>query len=144
MNVKTTLKITALAASVLATALLGAANPQVTDSVRFTLPFAVRWSGVTLQAGDYTLTMDRTQSAAIVRSTSGGTHFIPQIPTASDLQPGGAFIFVTASGGQHVVRYLNLPRLGGTLVYQPLTKAEQKELAKGGLSHAEPIALAEN
>jgi hypothetical protein len=143
MNLKATLQITALAASVLASAFLGAAQPQMVESAKFTLPYAVNWSGVTLPAGDYTFTMERDAFAATVRSANGETHIIPQIPTVSDPQPGRGFIFVTTTGGQHVVRYMNLPNLSRTLVYKPLTKSEQREIARGNQTQAEPIALAE-
>jgi len=46
----------------------------------------------------------------------------------SDQQPGGSFIFVTGEGSNRLVRSLNLPQLGFSLVYAPLTAREHEKL----------------
>ncbi len=64
-----------------ACALAGAANAQpATFSGKFTLPYEVHWGKTVLPAGDYSITMDRLDSAAIVRSASGKAHFVRVSP----------------------------------------------------------------
>lgn len=128
-----------------ATALVGTAGAQMMIlSAKFTLPFAVNWGGVTLRPGDYSLTMERHASVAKVRSAAGEVHFIPTIPTVSASRPGGAFLLVTTTRQGYVVRYLNLPKLGETLIYAPLRKTEQEEIARGGQAQAIPVTVAQN
>ena len=116
-----------------ACALAGAANAQpATFSGKFTLPYEVHWGKTVLPAGDYSITMDRLDSAAIVRSASGKAHFVSAFPTSGDSLKGGAFLYVTTNEGQHRVRYMNAPILGKVLIYEPISKTEREEIAKEG------------
>lgn len=129
MKTKATLFTVAMLA---ACALAGAANAQPpTFFGRFTLPYEVHWAQSVLPAGDYSITMDRLDSVAIVRSASGKAHFIATLPTSGDSLKGGCFLYVTSSGGQHRVRYMNAPVLGKVLIYEPISKTEREEIAKG-------------
>ncbi len=115
-----------------ACALAGAANAQPTFTGKFTLPYEVHWGQTVLPAGDYSITMDRLDSAALVRSASGKARFITAFPTSGDSLKGGAFLYVTTNEGQHRVRYMNAPMLGKVLIYEPISKTEREEIAKGG------------
>ncbi len=124
-----------------ACALAGAANAQPTFSGKFTLPYEVHWGKTVLPAGDYSITMDRFDSAAIVRSASGKARFITGFPTSGDSLKGGAFLYVTTNEGQHRVRYMNAPILGKALIHEPISKTEREEIAKGG-GQALPVVVA--
>jgi hypothetical protein len=124
-----------------ACALAGTANAQPTFSGRFTLPYEVHWGQAVLQAGDYTITMDRFDSAAIVRSANGRARFITAFPTSGDSLKGGCFLYITNNGGQHRVRYMNAPALGKVMIYEPVSKTEQEEIARG-VGQALPVVVA--
>ncbi len=124
-----------------ACALAGAANAQPTFSGRFTLPYEVHWGHAVLPPGDYSITMDRFDSAAIVRSASGKAHFITGLPSTGDSLKGGAFLYVTSNGGQRRVRYMNAPMLGKVLIYEPISKTEREEIARGD-GQALPVVVA--
>ena len=125
-----------------ACALAGAANAQPpTFTGKFTLPYEVHWGKTVLPAGDYSITMDRLDSAAIVRSASGKARFITGFPTSGDTRKGGCFLYVTSNGGQRTVRYLNAPMLGKVLIYAPISKTEREEIARGD-GQALPVVVA--
>jgi hypothetical protein len=138
------MKATVFSAVTLAVCFLaGAANAAPTFSGKFTFPYEVHWGRAVLPAGNYSITIDRFEPAAIVRSTNGKTHFVVMHPPTSDSFNGGTFLFITVNGGQRRVRYLNIPRIGKSLIYEPLTKPEQEAIARGGQLQAMPVAVAE-
>ncbi len=139
MKTKATLfTVAMLAACVLASA-ANAQPPSFTG--KFTLPYEVHWGQTVLPAGDYSITMDRFDSAAIVQSASGKADFVSAFPTWGDSLRGGAFLYVTTNEGQHRVRYMNAPMLGKVLIYEPISKTEREEIAKGD-GQALPVVVA--
>ena len=131
--------MTLLAAIVLG----GAANAYPTFSGKFTLPYEVHWGHAVLPAGDYTMTMEPFESAARVRAANGKIQFIPVFPSISDSLQGGTFLYVTSNGSERTVRCLNLPRLGKSLVYEPLTKPEREAITRRDQPQAVQVAIAE-
>lgn len=126
-----------------ACALAISTSAEPTFSGKFTLPFDVHWGGTLLPAGNYSITMERFESAALVRSANGKSHFVAAFPTMGDSLKGRCFLYITGTGGQYTVRYLNAPSLGRVLIYAPLTKTEHEELARGN-GQALPIVVAAN
>ena len=59
----------------------------------------------------------------------------------SDQQPGGSFIFVTGEGSNRLVRSVNLPQLGLSLVCAPLT-ARERERLYASVSQTLPLQIA--
>ena len=110
-------------------------------SGKFTLPYEVHWGKTVLPAGDYSIRMDTVTLMASVYSAKDGNQLISALPSAGDGLKGGAFLFISSNEGRYTVRYFNLPMIGKVLVYAPLTKVEQEEIARGN-SQATPVVVA--
>lgn len=127
-------------ALVLATCVFAAAvSAQPRFEGRFTLPYEVHWGQTVLAAGEYTIFMTPSQAAAVVRSASGKAQFIRANVATEDNKKGVNCLIITARGNEHRVRSLNLPGLGQSLIYEPLTKSERETLAK---TEAVPVTVA--
>ena len=142
MKAKATFLIVAVLA---ACAFAGTAKAHADLSGKFTLPYEVRWSHTVLPAGTYTITMDRFASMAVVRSANGQTQFVPALPASGDVLKGGAFLFITANAaGEHRVRYMNSPLLGKVLIYDPISKSEREQIARGEQAPGATVAVVQN
>ena len=128
-----------------ACAFAGTAIAQPDLNGKFTLPYPVRWGHVVLPAGTYSITMDRFESMTVIRSANGETHFAPGHPAVGDALKGGAFLFITANAaGEHRVRYMNSPLLGKVLIYDPISRSEREQLARGDAPRAIRVTVAQN
>ena len=107
-----------------------AANAQSVTG-RFTLPYEVHWGTATLPAGEYTIRMDSLHTATLVQSVSNSQSFFTRMPTMDTSAKGSMSLVITSSQGERRVRSLNLPQYRRALIYEPLTKAEREQLAKG-------------
>lgn len=107
-----------------------AANAQSTLHAKFQLTSETRWGKAVLPVGDYWLTVDSSQwpVRAIIQAVNGKASMIAVAEANSDAAPGGSYLFVTNSGSDRVVRSLNLPQIGRSLVYEPLTEHERETL----------------
>jgi hypothetical protein len=47
-------------------------------------------------------------------------------------------------GNERIVRSVNLPQIGKSLVFEPLTKTEREMFAKAGKIEAVPVIAAKN
>lgn len=146
MTIKTmgqSIKAKLFAAVVFATCVFTiAANAQPRFVGKFTLPYEVQWNHAVLPAGEYSMRMDSREIPAVVRSSSSNrSHFIA-VPTIADCKTGGANLLITIRGNEHRVRSLNLPALGVSLVYKPLTRTEREILTKEGHLEAVPVVIA--
>ena len=63
-------------------------------------------------------------------------------PIISDGEKGPACLIVTASGNERRVRSLNLPELGQSLTFEPLTSTEREMFAKAGQIDTVPVIIA--
>jgi hypothetical protein len=86
--------------------------------------------------------MDSKATPAVVRSASSNRSFYVAVPIIADAENGGANILVTVRGQEHKVRSLNLPELGVSLVYEPLTTPEREMHAKAGRIDILPVVTA--
>jgi hypothetical protein len=109
---------------------------------RFTLPHEARWGTVVLPAGDYSIIMDSVSAPALVWSANGETKMFTTSPMIADGEKGAASITMTVNGVERIVRSLNLPELGKSFTYKPLTKAEREQLAKAGQIESVPVIVA--
>jgi len=123
-------------------AFAAAANAQATYTGTFTLPHEVHWGNVVLPAGNYSIIMDSPSTPALVLSANGETSMFTTVPTIADSEKGAAAITVTVNGNERIVRSLNLPHLGQSFMYKPLTKAERELLAKTGHTETVPVIIA--
>jgi hypothetical protein len=145
MTVKTMrhpLKARLFAAVVLATGLFAVSAYAKTSFVaKFTLPYEVHWNHAVLPPGEYSIRMGST-GPVIVTSASGNRSFYTAVPIISYGQKGAACLIVTASGYERRVRSLNLPELGQSLTFEPLTRTEREMLAKAGQIDTVPVVTA--
>ena len=138
MRTKATLFMVAVLA---ACTLAGVANAQSAFSGKFTLPYEVHWGRTVLPAGDYTIRMDIGDLRAYVYSAKSKNRLIAAFPATGDSLKGGAFLYITSNEGQHRVRYMNAPMLGKVLIYEPISKTEREEIARGN-GQATPVVVA--
>jgi hypothetical protein len=96
-----------------------------------------------LPAGEYSLSILSAERPVkvLIQSMDGKTAAIAQAEFISDPQPGGSYIFTTGSGSDKRVRSMNLPQLGFSLVYAPLT-ARERETLYASTSHTLPVQTA--
>jgi hypothetical protein len=120
-----------------------AANAQATLHGKFELASETRWGKAVLPAGAYSLTIDSTQQPVriIIQAVNGNTAAMAFAETSVDAAPGGSYLFITGSGADRMVRSLNLPQLGRSLVYEPLTKRERETLYTT-VSQTVPVQMA--
>ena len=119
-----------LAILALATCAFAAAANAQSVTAKFTLPYEVHWGTATLPAGEYAISMDSLHTAiALVQSASNNVSFFTRIPVMADSSKSPASLVITSFQGDRRVRSLNV--LGKSFVYEPLTRAEREQIAKG-------------
>ena len=124
-----------------------AAIAQTSFNGTFQLTSATRWGNAVLPAGHYWLTLGSVQypalPAGVIVIHSEDWKVSAMAPAKFDAQaaPGGNYIFVTGSGNNREVRSLNLPQLGRSLVFKPLTRRERETLY-ATVSQTVPVQLA--
>jgi len=123
-------------------AFAASANAQPSFVGKFTLPYEVRWGQAVLPAGDYSIRMDSLAAMAKVSSASGSTTLYTQLPIIADSEKGGTYLTITTQGDERKVRSLNLPEIGKSMIFAPLTKAERELLAKAGQVQTVPLFAA--
>jgi hypothetical protein len=129
-----------LAASVFA----AGAHAETRFRGRFRLANEVHWGKAVLPAGEYTILIAPPQgpspAASLIRSASGETQFIPPTLVTEESNKGVNSLVITVRGNERRVRSLNLPGLGQSLIYEPLSKSERETLAK--TDQAVPVTVA--
>lgn len=108
----------------------------------FELKEQARWDKTVLPAGSYTLAFENSSMPmrAVVRSADGKTVAIFSSSVSNDAASQQSFMLITGSGAERRVRSLNLPQLGVSLDYEPLTAAEREELSKKSVTV--PVTIA--
>lgn len=120
-----------------------AANAQPSFEGKFTLPYEVHWGGTVLPAGEYAIQLDANGMPAILHSTSGNMSVNTGVPILDDAEKGAARLTITIRGNERRVRSVNLPRIGKSMVFEPLTKTEREMFAKTGQVDAVPVVTAQ-
>jgi len=118
------------------------ANAHPSFAGKFTLPYEVRWGRATLPAGEYFIWMDSTTAPAMVTSASGSRTVYTEFPVVGESDGNGRYLTITTQGNEHRVRALNLPEIGKSMVFAPLTKAERERLAKAKQIQTVPVIIA--
>jgi hypothetical protein len=119
-----------------------AANAQPIFVGKFTLAYEVHWGQAVLPAGQYSIRMDSVAGPAKIMRASGNWTVYTQSPITADSEKGGAYLMLTTLGNERRVRSMNLPALGKSVIFSPLTRSEREELAKGGQINTLPVVTA--
>lgn len=118
-------------------------NAQTALHGKFQLTSQARWGKAVLPAGQYSFTIESSQQPVriVIQSADGKTSAMEQAETTSSPSLGGNYLFITGSGADRMVRSLNLPSLGTSLIYQPLTSRERETLYSRA-SQTVPVQIA--
>jgi hypothetical protein len=119
-----------------------AANAQPSFVGKFTLPYEVHWDSAVLPAGEYSIRMDSVAAPAVIRWASGSREVYTRFRIIADSEKGGACLTITVNGNERRVRSLNLPELGESVIFAPLTKTEREMLAKASQIDTLPVVTA--
>jgi hypothetical protein len=139
-TLSTSLKL--LLGVVLATGVFAAAaNAHPSFAAKFNLPYEVHWGQTVLPAGEYSIRMEAASMAKIM-STTGNKAVYTGPPIVLDSEKGSACLTITTQGHERRVRSLNLPSIGKSLVFAPLSKSDREALAKAGQINAVPVIIA--
>ena len=145
MTVKTMghpVKATLFAAVVLAAGVFTVSAYARTSFVgKFTLPYEVHWNHAVLPPGEYSIRMNST-GPVMVTTASGNRTVYTSVPIISDGEKGATGLMITASGNERRVRSLNLPELGQSLTFEPITRTEREMFAKAGQIDTVPVFAA--
>lgn len=139
-KVRNLVKVRLIGVAVLLASLCAAAGYAQPSFVgRFTLPYEVNWGKKVLPAGQYRIIIDELGQAASVQSMDGSTAFFTPLPVRLDSEGGDTGLVLLIRGNERVVRALNLPHEGVSLVYKPETSAERELLAKANRVATVPL-----
>ncbi len=119
--------------------IVATANAQPYAVASFTLPFETHWGARIIPAGEYTIRIGDARHPPLVCSADGKTAFYTTFPLRHPSEEGPAALLVAVSGKERMVRSLNLPKSGLSLVYQPTSNAEREILAKAEQVQAVPL-----
>jgi hypothetical protein len=120
-----------------------AANAQPSFDGKFTLPYQVQWNHAVLPAGEYSIQVESKGFPAVLHSITTGKSVYTGIPIIANREKGAACLTVTIRGNERRVRSVNLPGVGMSLIFDPLTKTEREMYAKAGQIDAVPVVTAQ-
>ena len=120
-----------------------AANAQPTFEGKFTLPYEVHWNHAVLPTGEYAIQVDSKETPTVLRSTSSDKSAYTGVPMIADREKGAARLTVTIRGNERRIRSVNLPQIGMSLIFDPLSKTEREMFAKAGQIDALPVVTAQ-
>jgi len=107
-----------------------AANGQASLHGKFQLASETRWGKAVLPAGNYSLTIESAAQPVriLIQAVNGKSAAMAFAVSSTDSASGGSYLFITGSGADRRVRSFNLPQLGTSLIYEPLTQRERETL----------------
>jgi hypothetical protein len=118
---------------------VGAKAQSTVFAGKFTLPYQVRWGQAMLPAGDYSIRFSSLDSPATVHSMDGKISAFVFTGRRADSEKGPSSLTIMTLGNERRVISMSLPGSGVSLVYSPLTKTEQEELAKAKQIETVPL-----
>lgn len=120
-----------------------AANAQSALHGKFQLTSETRWGKAVLPAGEYSLTIESAAQPMriVIQSADGKTGAIAVAASSFDSAAGGNYLVITGTGADREVRSMNLPQLGTSLIYKPLT-ARERETLYARASQSVPVQMA--
>ena len=141
-TIRHAIEVRFFAVVLLATCAFAATANAQSFSGKFTLPSETHWGKNVLPAGNYTMSLDAQTNVALVRSADGKTAGFTPIPITTSSDKGATALSVMVRGNRRIVRSLNLPTHGVSLIYQPTTSAEREILAKADEVLTVPVITA--
>ncbi|HEY2121440.1 MAG TPA: hypothetical protein VGH37_19815 [Candidatus Acidoferrum sp.] len=106
-----------------------AVNAQAALHGTFHLTRETRLGKTVLPAGKYTFTLNSAQGPVVIQSVDGKASAIAIAESIDDAAPGGSYLFITGSGAERMVRSVNLPQLGRSLIFNPISQRERETLS---------------
>jgi hypothetical protein len=116
------------------------ANAQTALHGAFQLTSEARWGKAVLPPGQYAFTITSVQSPIVIRSVDGKASAMMVAESSVNAASGGSYILITGSGPDRIVRSMNLPQLGRSLVFKPLTERDRETLY-ASVSQSVPVHL---
>jgi len=118
-------------------------NAQTALHGKFQLTSQARWGKAVLPAGEYSFVINSTEQPVriVIQSADGKTSAVQLAESTSGPSLGGNYLFITGSGADRTVRAINLPSLGTSLIYQPLS-AREREALYSKASQTVPLQIA--
>jgi hypothetical protein len=141
-TIRQAIKVRLFAVVLLATCAFAAAANAQSFYAKFTLPFETHWGKSVLPAGNYTMSLNSQTNVALIRSADGNTVGFTPIPIETSSEKGATALLVMVYGNERIVRSLNLPTHGVSLIYTPATSAEREILAKADQVQSVPVITA--
>jgi hypothetical protein len=141
-TIRRAIEVKLFAVVLLATCAFAAAANAQSFYAKFTLPFDTHWGKNVLPAGNYTMSLNSQTNVALVRSADGKTVGFTPIPIEASSKKGATALMVMVRGNERIVRSLNLPTHGVSLIYTPATSAEREILAKADQVQSVPVITA--
>jgi hypothetical protein len=124
-----------------------AANAQTSFKGTFQLTSATRWDNAVLPAGHYSLTLGSVKflgapaGVIVIHSEDWKVSAMALAKFSAQAAAGGSYILITGSGNDRLVRSMNLPQLGRSLVFKPMTRRERETLYTNA-SQTVPVQIA--
>jgi hypothetical protein len=140
--IRQAIEVRVFAAVLLATLVFAATTNAQTNSAMFSLPFEVHWGKNVLPPGDYVVRINLPTNVAFIESMDGKTAGYTPVPITTRSDKGATALTVMVRGNNRIVRSLNLPARGMTLIYLPATNAEREILAKADEVQTVPVITA--
>jgi hypothetical protein len=140
--IRRAIKVRLFAVALLATCAFAASANAQSFYGKFTLPSDTHWGKNVLPAGNYTMSLNSQTNVALIRSADGNTVGFTPIPIEASSKKGATALMVMVRGNERIVRSLNLPALGVSLIYTPATSAEREILAKADQVQSVPVITA--
>jgi len=118
-------------------------NAQTALHGKFQLMSEARWGKAVLPAGEYSFVINSTEQPVriVIQSADGKTSAMELAETTAHPSLGGNYLFITGSGTDRMVRSMNLPSLGTSLIYEPLSERERETLYSKA-SQTVPVQIA--
>jgi hypothetical protein len=131
-TIRSAIKMFLFGAIVLAICIFpGIADAHSYFSATVTLPYEVHWGLAVLQPGDYLIRVGSLYQPAQIYSKTGKHMFFTSARFTDLNSEGEPRLMITSDGNKHVVNSLTMPLFGVSLIYEPLTKIQRENIAKG-------------
>jgi hypothetical protein len=117
------------------------ARPQSYFQGSVTLPYQVNWGLAVLEPGEYSIFTTSVAGPTRIVSKAGTQSVLIEARFTNQSKNGPTCLIITVSGKEHAVRSMNLPELGVSFVYKPLTRIQREAVARAGQIRDDVVAI---